>query len=110
MPHINDDYGQATVVINPHLKRNVLRVTLAVVLILAGWSARSWATPGPTWFDVTFDAHTGEVTARCGFDCSARVDQPDSDEFGFVYHCVKAPCQVYVHGRGALNLDRSLRK
>ena len=91
------------------MRKNVWRVTFAVLLLIAGWSARGWARPATIQAQVTFDGSTGEVTAECGSGCLVRPDIPNSDEFYFMYACEKAPCRVVISGRGALTLDRTLR-
>ena len=85
------------------MKRHIVRVLIAALLMFAGWSGRGLARPTTNEFNVYFDASTGEVAAECGRGC---VSHDDWMSFGLIYQCDDNPCRVVIKGQGRASISR----
>ena len=88
--------------------RRFLLFVGAVMLIVAGWTARGWAQPDPLFFKVTVDKQTGTIQAPCGAGCATRYGQ-SGEVNALVYACTRQPCSVMISGGEQFVLDRRFR-
>ena len=84
------------------MKRAMLLVVLAVVLVGAGWSA-GLAQARVADFYVTVDVPAGETRATCSRGCDWPAT-PGETPPTIVFKCSSQPCRLMFNGQGRVTV------
>jgi hypothetical protein len=84
------------------MKRHLLLIAVAVILVAAGWLAgRATAQARVADFEIGIEAPRGEVNLMCSRGC----DWPSTGTPGAIsYRCDSDRCRWTINGRGPITL------
>jgi hypothetical protein len=88
------------------MRRMLLLVAIASVLVAVGWSAGR-AQPLVADFSVSVDAPPGQITVTCSKGCDWPAE-PGTPPRSIRVNCDRRPCQVMFNGRGRITVGMPL--